>query len=314
MHLRQLLGILLLLVWANAAADVAAFDDRGHWIDLPQPARRIVSLAPHVTELLFDAGAGERVVGVVAYSDYPPAARYLPQVGDASRIDFERVLALRPDLIVAWGGGNRPADIAHLRRLGIPVFISDPRTLGMIGGDIVQLGVLAGTERTAVRAADVYRTRLAALRRRYAGRAPLRVFYQVSAQPLITVGGRQIISRVLALCGARNVFARLTPLAPAISLGAVLAADPQAIIAGASGPNPRRVLSRWRRWPQLAAVRYGNLFTVPSDLIDRPTPRMLEGARRICADLERARSRVLSRAAVATGLPFHPGRAPGRAR
>ena len=288
------------------------FDDHGRRVELPQPARRIVSLAPHVTELLFDAGAGARVVGAVAYSDYPPDARRLPRVGNASRIDFERVLALRPDLIVAWGGGNRPADIAHLRRLGMPVFISDPRTLGMIGGDIIKLGVLAGTERTAVRAADVYRVRLAALRRRYAGRAPLRVFYQVSARPLITVGGRQIISRVLALCGARNVFARLTPLAPAISLGAVLAADPQAIVAGASGSDSQRALRWWRRWPQLAAVRYGNLFTVPSDLIDRPTPRMLEGARRICADLARARARTFNRAA--TGFPFLPGHAPGHAR
>ncbi|HKJ10407.1 MAG TPA: cobalamin-binding protein [Gammaproteobacteria bacterium] len=289
-------ALLLVLAWlvsgAVLAAPVSAVDDTGTVIHLPHPARRIVSLAPHATELLFDAGAGAQVVGTVSYSDYPPAARRLPRVGNATRIDRERVLALHPDLVVGWGSGNPPAQLAALRHLGIPVFVSEPRHFRTIAHDLRALGRLAGTEPAARHAAQAFEHRLQTLRRRYAGRPPVSVFFQVSTHPLITVTGRHIISRVLNLCGGRNIFANLSGLAPQVSLEAVLAARPHAIVFSSyPGQDSHTMQAFWARWQAVPAVRNGAIFGIPADLIARPTPRILDGAAQICRDLAKVRNR-----------------------
>jgi len=289
-------ALLLVLAWlvsgAAPAAPVSAVDDAGTVIHLSHPARRIVSLAPHATELLFDAGAGAQVVGTVSYSDYPPAARRLPRVGNASRIDRERVLALHPDLVVGWGSGNPPGQLAALRRLGIPVFVSEPRRFRTIAHDLRALGRLAGTEPAAGAAAQAFERRLKALRRRYTGRSPVTVFFQVSTHPLITVTGEHIISRVLRLCGGRNIFADLSGLAPQVSLEAVLAARPRAIVFSSyAGQDSRSMGAFWSRWKAVPAVRNGAIFGIPADLIARPTPRILDGAAMICRDLQKVRNR-----------------------
>lgn len=278
------------LAAAAERAELAVRDDRGVTLVLRAPARRIVSLAPHITELLFAAGAGEYVVGAVDYSDYPDAALRIARVGSVHALDLERVLALRPDLVVVWLHGSPQRQLERVALLGLPVFYSEPRRLDDVASAIERFGRLAGTEQVAEHAAAAYRERLAGLRTRYAGRAPLDVFVQVWAQPLLTVNDSHLISDVLRLCGARNVFGSLATLVPTVSVEAVLAANPQAIIAvsGAS-QNDAAAFAPWRAWPRLSAAAQDNLFAVDADSISRQTPRILDAAQAVCERLDAAR-------------------------
>lgn len=292
MSLRKRLSFILAALFvAPAYAEVRVTDDLGQAIVLAQPARRIVSLAPHVTEMLFAAGAGERVVGAVQYSDYPEAAQRVPRVGGYTSLDLEAVVALRPDLIVAWKSGNPAQQLEKLRGLGFAVYITEPRHIEDVPRDIERLGQLAGTATAAHKATAAFRARHEALRRRYGGRPLVDVFYQIWDHPLMTVNGEHLISDVLRLCGGRNVFASLPVLAPKVDVEAVLAADPEAIVASGMGEARPEWLDTWRRWPQLRAVRHNDLFFIPPDLIQRHTPRILDGAERLCTALEQARAR-----------------------
>lgn len=287
------LGLIALLTACIgcARADIVVSDDSGATIRLAQPARRIVSLAPHATELLFAAGAGERLVGAVEYSDFPEPARRLPRVGSHARLDLEAIAALKPDLAVGWVSGNSPAHIARLRALGIPVHLAEPTRIDDIATSLERYGELAGTVAAARTAAADVRDRLRQLRSGHESRPAVRVFYEIWTQPLTTVGGGQIISDVIRLCGGENVFAELKSLAPAVSVEAVLAADPEAIVASGMDTARPEWLDDWRRWRGMTAAKRNNLFFVPPDLIQRPTPRLVEGAERLCAHLETARSR-----------------------
>ncbi len=289
--LRLLISLVLALAAAGVGAALTVTDDAGRAVTLPGPAQRIVSLAPHITELLFAAGAGEHIVAVGSYSDHPPAAQALPQVGSSSGIDVERLLASRPDLVIAWQSGNGERTIARLRALGLTVFVSEPRRLEDIPRTLVQFGQLAGTKAVAEPAARAFLARQRELAERYSQRPLVRVFYQIWNQPLMTVNGEQMISQVIELCGGRNIFARLPTLAPQVGLEAVLAADPEAIVASGIGIDAPAWLDDWQRWPQLTAVRRGNLFFVPADLVQRQGPRILDGAQLLCEQLEQARSR-----------------------
>jgi iron complex transport system substrate-binding protein len=266
-------------------------DDMGAELRLAAPARRIVSLAPHLTELLFAAGAGDKVVGSVDYSNYPPAAKILPRIGSYAQLDLEAILALKPDLVVGWQSGNPPAAIDRLRRLGLQVFINQSDRIEDVARALEQLGRLAGSEAQADAASTAFRARLAALRSRYGGKPVVRTFYQVWHQPLMTVGGHQVISDLLRVCGGENVFAQLAPLAPAVTVEAVIAADPEAIVASGMDEARPEWLEDWRRWQRMTAVRRDNLFFVPPDLMQRHTPRLLDGAELLCKHLETARGR-----------------------
>src|SRR5690606_22887585 len=227
--LRLLISLVLALAAAGVGAALTVTDDAGRAVTLPGPAQRIVSLAPHITELLFAAGAGEHIVAVGSYSDHPPAARALPQVGSSSGIDVERLLASRPDLVIAWQSGNGERTIARLRTLGLTVFVSEPRRLEDIPRTLMQFGQLAGTKVVAEPAAQTFLVRQRELAERYSQRPLVAVFYQIWNQPLMTVNGEQMISQLIELCGGRNIFAKLPTLAPQVGLEAVLAADPEAI-------------------------------------------------------------------------------------
>ena len=286
-----LLATLLLGHAAPASAQIELTDDAGQRIVLAQPAQRIVSLAPHVTEILFAAGAGERVVGVVAYSDYPEAARALPQVGGYTQVDLEAIVGLRPDLVIGWRSGNRDAHLARLQAMGIPVYLNEPRSLDDVARSLEQFGRLAGSEDAAHAAATAFRARHAALAARYAGQPSVRTFYQIWDRPLMTVNDEHLIADVIRLCGGSNVFGSQTQLAPTIGVEAVLAANPEAIVASGMGDARPEWLDQWARWPQLEATLRDNLFFIPPDLIQRHTPRILDGAERLCAQLETARTR-----------------------
>ncbi len=286
-----LLAAVLLGQPCSANAQIELTDDAGQRIVLAEPARRIVSLAPHITEILFAAGAGERVVGVVAYSDYPEAARALPQVGGYTQIDLEAIVGLRPDLVIGWRSGNRDAHLARLQAMGIPVFLNEPRNLDDVARSLEQVGRLAGSEDAARAAATAFRARHAALAARHASQPPVRTFYQIWDRPLMTINDEHLIADVIRLCGGSNVFGSLTQLAPTIGVEAVLAANPEAIVASGMGDARPEWLDQWARWPQLEATRRDNLFFIPPELIQRHTPRILDGAERLCAQLETARAR-----------------------
>jgi iron complex transport system substrate-binding protein len=259
----------------------------------PVPAaRRVVSLAPHLTELLFAAGAGNRVVGAVEFSDWPPAARALPRVGGFTNVDLEAVIALEPDLVVAWGAVHRGTQLEErLAALGIPLWISDTRRLDDIGDALETLGRLAGSESESKAAAADFRARLGELRRRYAAAAKIRVFYQVWNQPLMTINDQDLIGAVIGLCGGENVFGGLGQLAPVISVEAVLAARPEVIVASGMDASRPEWLEDWRRWPAIPAVAADNLFFIPPDIIQRHSPRLIDGAALLCAQLDEARAR-----------------------
>lgn len=283
---------LWLLSASNAlAAGISVRDDTGATVSLAQPAQRIVTLSPHLAETVFAAGAGGQIVGTVDYSNYPEAARRIPRVGGYSRFDLEAVVALKPDLIIAWEGGNAPAHLQKLRRLGLPVYLSQISRLEDIAGEIERIGILAGTRQSADTAARIFRQRLADLQARYAGRPVVRTFYEVWHQPLKTIGGQQFISSVIRLCGGENVFGTLTATAPDVTVEAVLAANPEAIIASGMGEARPEWLDDWQARPGLLAAQRKNLFFIPPDLIQRHTPRLLDGAERLCQHLETARSR-----------------------
>jgi iron complex transport system substrate-binding protein len=288
-HLRALVAVLCWLAMSDARAAVAVTDDAGLRVVLPRPATRIVSLAPHVTELLYAAGVGDKLVGAVAYSDYPEAARRLPRIGSHAAFDLERIAILKPDLAIVWASGNPPGQVAQLRRLNIPVFVSEPHRIDDIATSLRQFGSLANVPTEG--AASDFERRLAALRARHATAASVGVFYEIWHQPLMTVGGAHLISQAIAACGGRNVFAALSQPAAGVELEAVLRADPDVIIASGMDRERPEWLDHWRRWPQLKAVHRDNLFFIPPDLLQRHTPRLLDGTERLCAALEQARQR-----------------------
>lgn len=256
-------------------------------ITLAQPARRIISLAPHVTENLFAIGAGGQIVGAVDYSDYPPAAREIERVGGYNGFDLERIRTLKPDLVIAWQSGNPQRQLDQIRAMGIPVYVNESGKLSDIPSSLERLGVLAGQSAGASRAAAAYRVQLARLEKTYSQRQPVRVFYQVWKQPLLTINGQQYISDALRVCGAVNVFASQPALVPTVDVEAVLAARPQAIIT--SGGEQGKPLEQWLQWGNLPAVQNGQLHVLPPDILVRMGPRLVDGTAALCRVVEQAR-------------------------
>ena len=282
-------AIILLWMWLlPAGADIRVTDDTGQLVVLEKPAQRIISLAPYITELLFAAGAGETIVAVTAFSDYPEAAQSLTQVGDGGGLDLEAILALQPDLVVAWQSGNPRGQVERLQSLGITVFSSEPRRLQDVPETLRRFGRLAGTESVATVQADSFNHRCAELQEQYAQRPKVSVFYQIWEQPLMTLNGEHLFSDVLRLCGGENIFGALPALAPQIDLEAVLLADPDAIIVAADDGDSRLV-STWQRWPELSAVKQGHVYAIQRDQLVRHSPRILDGAERLCKLLDAVR-------------------------
>ena len=281
-------ALALVVIAVSAQATVSVTDDIGTPVTLGEPARRIVSLAPHATELLFAAGAGSKVVGVIKGSDTPPEARALPVIGDAFALDTEGILLLSPDLVVTWPF-TTPGQVALLRARGIAIYTTNARTVDDIAADIERLGALTGSESVARNAAEDIRARARALRESARGKTRVRVFYQIAADPPFTVNGDHPISRALELCGGENVFASQRIAAPQVTTEEVLAVRPNAIIAGTDGAVRPAWLDFWQRFSDLPAVRSHRLFVVDANLLHRPGPRFIDGVAQLCAALEQAR-------------------------
>ncbi len=276
----------ILLVAALLAACGEAPGDSPAAAASPQ---RIVTLAPHLAELVYAAGAGPRLVGVSAYSNYPDAVTLLPVVGDAFAVDQEQLAVLAPDLLLAWQSGTPAHVVDELRARGFRVEVLVTRGLADVAAALRRIGDLTGASGTAETAALRYEGALDELRARAVGAEPLRVFYQVSARPLYTVNGEHYLSELIEICGGQNVFAELAVLAPSVGEEAVLARDPEVLLA--AGRDPDATFRAWLRWPALAANRYGNRFVVDADLAGRASPRLPEAGHQICARLDAARAR-----------------------
>ncbi len=277
-------GITLLAVFVcTLASAVIRTPDQSH------SAQRIVSLAPNLTELLFTVGAGDRLVGADVFSNYPPQAREIARVGDAFQVDYERVLALDPDLVLVWDTGTPEPVIEKLIHLGLTVERVSTTHLEDVARALRRLGALTGTTATAEKAALAYSGAIAALRHEHAADPPIAVFYQISSTPLYTINDEHLISEIITLCGGRNVFADLEQLAPPVSLEAVLERNPEVILAGddvAGDP-----FAGWLKWRKLRAVELGNLYVLRVDRVARATTRIVAGAEEVCAVLDRARQR-----------------------
>lgn len=257
----------------------------------PEPAgERIVSVAPNLTELLFAAGAADQVVGVSEYSDYPEAARFLPRIGDAFRLDYERIVALAPTLAVVWESGTPAGVKERLEDLGIRVVGIPTRKLDDVATGLLTVGTLARTDTVASTAATEFRRRIRELRTRYRDRPKIRVFVQIDGAPLYTVGGAHLITEIVELCGGSNVFADATALALPVDLESVLARAPQVILS-LDDTDP---VAFWARFDRLEAVALGNVYRAPADALARPSPRIADGAADVCERLDEARAKAAS--------------------
>ncbi|QBF28693.1 cobalamin-binding protein [Pseudomonas tructae] len=244
-------------------------------------APRVVSLAPSITEIILDLQAGDLLVGMAEWQERPAQVADVPLVGGYGQLDMERLLSVRPDLVLYWPGSVPAAQRDQLERLGIPLYSVDVHKLDDLVTQVEEIGLRIGRQEQAGQLAAALRKHLAALRQQYRRERPLTVFYQVWDKPLYTVGGTQIISDALSVCGARNVFADLTQPAPQINLETVLARNP-AVIFAADQPQ----LDAWKAWPQIAAVRDGLLLRVPDKGLERPSPQMIEATAKLCALLQ----------------------------
>ncbi|HEY8099635.1 MAG TPA: cobalamin-binding protein [Burkholderiaceae bacterium] len=278
------------LLIGNTAAAISVRDDDGNVVTLQKPAQRVISMAPHVTEMLFAAGGGDHIVGTVTYSDYPEAAKHITQIGDNSQVDLERVIAMKPDLLVIWRHGSSERQLEQLSKLNIPVFYSDLHKLNDIPDSLLRLGQLLGTEKVAQQAATDLRQKLANLATQYSNRPTVRMFYQVWDKPLYTLNGQHIVSDAIRLCGGENIFANLKVTAPVVSIEAVLQADPEAIFSTAERHPVGGGVDIWKPYKTMTAVRNGNLMTLDGNLLNRAGPRMIAGAASLCEKLEQVRS------------------------
>jgi iron complex transport system substrate-binding protein len=281
----------LMLATASSHAAITVNDDLGLPVTVAKPAQRIISLSPHVTELIFAAGGGSRIVGTMSYSDYPEAAKQIPLIGSNSQIDMEKVLALKPDLIIVWQSGNTARQLEQLARLGIPIFNSEPKKLDEIATSLTRFGQLLGTEPTAQAAAQAFRAKQAALASQYRKRDTVRVFYQIWDKPIYTLSGNHIVNEAITLCGGENIFASQKIVAPSVSTEAVLQENPEAIIGGNQYDPVDAGINIWKPYKTMLAVRQGNMFTVGGESLTRSGPRMIDGVKTLCEKIDLARQR-----------------------
>lgn len=253
-------------------------------VALDQPAQRIIALAPSITELVYAAGAGSKLVGVSEYSDYPEAAKNIPRVGDAAHIDIEHILLLKPDLILGWRSGGHSVELARLEKLGFKVFVMEPLKLADIPRLLRTLGKFAGTRAAAETAAEDFENRLQWLRKRFSDKRPVTVFYEIWHEPLMTVNREHLISDVLNVCGGVNIYANARPLTPIISIEDLLVKNPEAIISDVARGE------QWQSIKVLSAVRKKHIIFVPPEWLERQSPRIAEGAREICERLDAVRN------------------------
>ena len=292
MSSQRLWHFVLFLFWlllsSHLSADIHVEDDLGREITLSKPAQRVISLAPHLTEVVYAMGGGDRMVATVAWSDFPEEAKSLPVIGSNNKINYEALLAYKPDLVLVWRSGNGENIIKRLASLGLNVFVNEPRKLGGIPNTLHKIGRLLGKELESEETIHQFQATLEGLQSKYQQVGKVSVYYQIWQSPLISFGGEHLVSDVLQLCGAQNIFSEVKPLVPRIGVESVLAADPEVIIVG-QYTDVEVAFEHWRQWPQLRAVANKHLYKVDPYLLHRHTPRILQGAAQLCSAIDKAR-------------------------
>lgn len=267
---------------------LTVIDDRDITVTLTEPATRIISLAPSMTELLFSLGAGENIVGVVEYSNFPEAAQALPIVGRYDRLDIERILSLQPDLIISWQSGNPRGAVQQLQEMGYPVYTAEPSTVQSIAGTLNRLGTLTGRSERASALSATINNAVTQYQSTYSDAEPISVFYQVWHNPIISVGGGELINDMVSLCGGENIFADL-PVGPAVNLEDIITRRPQVILASGASPERPEWLDLWKQWPSIPAVQANHLYSLPPDHVQRHSMRALQGLEQMCQLIDQAR-------------------------
>lgn len=286
---RWVLTSILVFLTSFSFAEIRITDDAGSEHILSDTKKRLVSLMPHSTELLFEIGAGDLIVGAVEYSDFPEAAKSIPRVGGYSALNIEAILALQPDMILAWPEGNRGRELEKLKDLNLPLFVSDPRDFHDIARAMAYLGTITGRRQGAQQAIERFNQRYQKLKKDYSSQKPLQVFYQVWNAPLMSQNGDTFISRAIELCGGKNIFADLPMANPQVSIEAILTENPDVIVASGMGQARPEWLDDWRQYKTLQAVQNNHLVHIPPELLQRPTSRLLQGTEILCEALQSAR-------------------------
>lgn len=253
-------------------------DDAGQKLILNTPATRIISLAPDITENLFAIGAGENIVGVIAGSDFPAKAQFKALVGSYSGLDLEKMISLKPDLVVTWSN-SFPRQISILRNLHIPIYVVAPVQLEDVPRTLNNLGCLTNHRQKASAIANRFSQQLLQLKSRYQNSKPHKVFYQLGPYSLMTLNKKSWVNQAISLCGGKNIFADLPMITPEVTWEALIIANPDIIIADSEHNNWQQ---KWRQWPMIAAVKNNRLFNVQPDLIERAGPRLIDGVKTLC--------------------------------
>jgi len=284
----------MLAVSASVSSAITVVDDSGESLSFSQPVKRIISLAPHITELLYAAGAEKQILGTVSYSDYPPAAKQLPVIGSYVKADYERVLAAQPEVVMYWKSGNPENMVNGIRKLNLKLFNSEPDNFEDVAASLIELGKLLGTEKIANLRAQQYLQRLSALRKKYSNKnnKKVRVFYQVWNQPLMTINQQHLINDVIDFCGGVNVFAALDNIAPTVDIESVMQKNPDVIVAGMA-KGREQWLHEWQKWQTIDAVKNKALYSIDASLIVRQTPRILDGTEKMCELLQQYRDEIV---------------------
>lgn len=263
--------------------------DDTHQTVCVQQAQRVLVLAPNLTEIVDFVGGLKHVVAVDGSSNYPESVNRLPKMGNPWMLNAESILARNPDLVLVWQSGISMEVVEQLRRAGVAVFVSEPKTIEQIAGTMRRVSRLLGTEQASHSRVDEWLQQFGVLREQFSGRHVVPVFYQVWGQPLMTLGGQHAVSEVIRICGGYNVFADLPSLAAQVSVESVLGRNPQVMLASGSKQDHARFVKQWSNWAQLSAVRQGHLYTLPNDIFVRNGPRLVEATRAVCRYIDQAR-------------------------
>lgn len=287
-----LIRLFLLLGFALAAqvalASSCVEDDLNHPVCVKQ-AQRVLVLAPHLTEIVDFVGGINQVIAVDGSSNFPESVNTLPKLGNPWMLGAESILARKPDLVLVWQSGISMDVVGQLRKAGVPVFVSEPKSIAQVASTMKRFAILLGTTESTQPKIDKWLEAFGILRARHAKAQPVSVFYQVWSQPLMTLGGQHLVSEVIALCGGRNVFADLPSLAAQVGVESVLKRNPSVILASGSVQDHGALVKQWSSWPGLAAVQRSNVHTIPGDILVRNGPRLIEASQRVCAHIESAR-------------------------
>ena len=270
------------LFYSAIASASSVVDYDNNLLEFKRPVKRIITLAPHIVENVYSANAGDRIVGTVSYSDYPEAAKLIPHIGSYNAFSIEKIVSLKPDLVIAWKSGNGGEIITKLKSLGLDVYIDNPKRLEDIARSVNDVAHLAGTYHEIKKNTDKFLERISELRQRNVSEPKKKIFYQVWDDPLQTISGDHIISDVINLCGAENIFADSPMVAPIIGIESLLKKDPHIIIASGLGEIRPNWLETWNAWPSLFAVKHKQLYFIHPDLIQRHTMRIMLGLEEMC--------------------------------